>query len=250
MRLKDPSSLAHWSAVACSLSPHADVHLRLSIVKNIGEMSVISSFGSVPQVTTVTHRCTCYTPLLLHAVAVTVACRARQRLLPPYTEMGLTDSLMTKTICRAGRFYAEDGPLSRYYFGIYGGRVCAAYEITVESFRGPCSSDSADEVASASSEADVASQAVTSTSVSQWECVRGSSYCPLALDHSSRSSCLKHERTPPFVIAFDYVPGTLYDNIVFEVTDLNLADNPESLEVSLFSGNGSHGVLDLQTPLA
>ena len=89
-----------------------------------------------------------------------MGCPCSQRLLPPYTEMGLADAVMSETICRAGRFYVGGDTPPRYYFGIYGGRVCAAYEVSVETFTGPCTENIGGEVRSEASAGDTASQAV------------------------------------------------------------------------------------------
>ena len=186
---------------------HANVHLRLRVVKNEGLMSVVTKFNSAPT-----------------------------RLIPPYTVMDFGEPILQEDICAVGRFYDESrGAAASYYFGIYGGQTCATYEISVEAFTGPCTPNTT--LTSMSDDNSKWASTIGATS-SKWQCLRTDPSCTLPLGHSMRASCEANERVSPLTIALPYTPGTSWNNLVIEVTDLNLQDNPSSLSVSLYASRG------------
>ena len=67
--------------------------------------------------------------------------------------------------------------------------------------------------------------------------------------HYMRAECDAHERAPPFVIQVPYTAGGQPDNLVVEVEDLNMQDNPASLAVAIYRAVGSHEELLAEDPL-
>ena len=54
--------------------------------------------------------------------------------------------------------------------------------------------------------------------------------------HYMRGSCAPNERAPPFVVKVPYAVGVPLDNLVLEVEDLNVEENPQSLSIALYRG--------------
>jgi len=82
----------------------------------------------------------------------------------------------------------------------------------------------------------------------RWECHRDAQSCGLSLGHSMRGSCQPNELVAPLTLAVPYGPNKTLDNLVFEILDRSHVNNPTSLLVKLYSGQGTHEALLDTTP--
>jgi hypothetical protein len=187
------------------------VHVKMHIVKNVGVMNLMVSLNDKPL-----------------------------RLIPSdttYMEAG--DSTVDIILCNVDRYYRNvssyaEGKM-KYYLGINGGDTCAHYEIATTTFTSSCAEAQAERIKPAEH------VDALHGSAGARECRHGDADCVLSMRHYMRGSCAPQERAPPFVVKVPYRVGEPLDNLVLEVEDLNVEENPNSLSVALYKGPEANG---------
>ena len=198
-------------ALSAAAEDTPGVHVKMHIVKNVGVMNLMVSLNDKPL-----------------------------RLIPSDTTyMEASDSAVDLILCNVDRYYRNvssyaEGKM-KFYLGINGGDTCAHYEIATTTFTSSCAEAQADRLKPA--------EHVTSLhgSAGARECRQGDADCVLSMRHYMRGSCAPRERAPPFVVKIPYKAGEPLDNLVLEVEDLNVEENPNSLSIALYKGPEADG---------
>ena len=171
-RLRRALALAAHDDDAANSSHHGGTHLSFHIWRYSGEFFI-----------TGTHE---YAPI---------------KLVPPYIKVAAPEIEASLTMCNVDQDAIT-------YFGIYGGRGCALYDVVAHSFTGECQEVKKYE---------------------NYDPVKTST--ELQLEHFTRASCAAFGYTAFYLnVTEDFAE----DNIVFEVEDLSSTQDPEALTVLLF----------------
>ena len=193
-------------ALSAAAEDTPGVHVKMHIVKNVGVMNMMVSLNDKPL-----------------------------RLIPSdttYMEAG--DSAVDLILCNVDSYYRNvssyaEGKM-KFYLGINGGDTCAHYEITTTTFTSSCAEAQAERL-KPSEHVDALHGAPGAR-----ECRHGDADCVLSMRHYMRGSCAPQERAPPLVVQIPYKVGEPLDNLVLEVEDLNVEENPNSLSIALYRG--------------
>lgn len=202
-----------------SISTGEQLHLQLTLKKTVGALYFTSKLEKMPL-----------------------------RIMPPYTEMPEGQTSLVHQLCDVQHFInmrAGQGEYLKNFFGIVGtGETCTHYELMMVAYQGNCGDGPAGAGASAGADASAGGDAsagstpgrrlTPATALAPLACQRGMTTCQIEEGRFMHGSCEAMERSAPFIFDVPFTPGMKWNNLVIEIEDIMVEDNPYSLQVAVY----------------